>query len=95
MSDRQITPAELRELREFLGLSQAELSDVLGFGKNGPRSIRAWESPHALLGAGPSAPALRYLLLLRASLRALSLLEDGQDLNAQEILRAALPKEVL
>jgi len=44
MSDEMPKPANLRKMRESLGLSQTELADALGFGVNGPRTIRAWES---------------------------------------------------
>lgn len=36
-------PDELRQLREEIGLSQAELATELGFGPNGPDVVRAWE----------------------------------------------------
>lgn len=36
-------PSALREMRENLGLSQAELAEALGFASGGERTIRSWE----------------------------------------------------
>ena len=38
-----MTPAEFREAREKLGLSQSQLAAEWNMGANGGRSIRRWE----------------------------------------------------
>jgi hypothetical protein len=67
---------ELRRMREGLGLSQSELSDALGFGPNGAKTIRDWE--HGRRGGEPFKPtgvawtAFRYLVFLVSVYREMS-----------------------
>lgn len=56
------TGPELRQIREHLGLSQNELSDALGFGSRGARTIRNWEQDPTFRPTPLAWCALRYLL---------------------------------
>lgn len=39
-----MTPAEFKQARQSLGLSQSELAAALGMGANGDRTVRKWEN---------------------------------------------------
>lgn len=39
-----MTPAEFRDIRKSLGLSQQSLAEVWNMGKHGGRRIRRWEA---------------------------------------------------
>jgi DNA (cytosine-5)-methyltransferase 1 len=54
-------PAELKTIRNTLGLTQSGLSDALGLAKNGDRSIRRWESGSTTIPE-PVAMAVKSLL---------------------------------
>jgi hypothetical protein len=81
---------ELRRMREDLSLSQSELSDALGFGKNGAKTIRDWEHgwrEGAVFKPTPTAwVAFRYLTLLVAAHRQLGATEP-----LVAIINTALP----
>lgn len=54
-----MTPAEFKEARHKLGLSQAKLAQEWGMGENGGRTIRRWED-----GERPMNPVAAYCLRL-------------------------------
>ena len=56
-----MTPAELREARHALGLSQRELADLLLMAQSGKRSVRRWEAADVPT-AGPATAAVRLML---------------------------------
>ena len=78
----------MRLLREDLGMSQNELAEALGFGPNGGKVVRSWES-------GESAPnptswkAMRYLSMLVAIYRAMD-----KEQTATALLGSMLPEAV-
>ena len=67
------TPADLRRAREWLGLSQPELSDELGFKEGGAGVIRAWEKGERFGKSFSPTPlalnALRFMVLVIAAHR--------------------------
>ena len=54
-----MTPAEFKEARKTLGLSQQALAEEWGMGKNGGRTIRRWEDDER-----PMNPIAAYCLTL-------------------------------
>jgi DNA-binding transcriptional regulator YiaG len=56
-----MAPAELREARKRLGLSQSGLAEALGLGPNGDRTIRRWESGRRPI-SGPAQVAIGLML---------------------------------
>lgn len=52
-----MTPAELKNARNKLGLSQTELANALGMGKAGWQSVSRWENGAKI--PGPVAIAVR------------------------------------
>ena len=54
-----MTPAEFKAARNELGLSQSDLAEVWGMGKNGGRTIRRWEA-----GDLPVNPIAAYCIAL-------------------------------
>ena len=56
-----MTPAELKAARKKLGMSAAELADVLLLGRGGGRSIRRWEAGDSRI-PGPAEVAINLLL---------------------------------
>ena len=54
-----MTPAEFKAARNTLGLSQNDLAEVWGMGKNGGRTIRRWEA-----GDLPVNPIAAYCIAL-------------------------------
>lgn len=54
-----MTPEELRQTREKLGLTQAELSEKLLISDG--RTVRRWEAGDRAI-PGPAIAALRYML---------------------------------
>ena len=54
-----MTPKQFKEARETLRLSQAQLAELWGMGKNGGRSIRRWEG-----GEFPVNPIAAYCIKL-------------------------------
>ena len=82
-------PAELRAIREWLGLSQSEFAEELGFRENGADVVRGWEIGERF--GKPFSPtplawrAIRYMVLAVS----LSRLEIGPA-----TLRDALPERL-
>ena len=60
MSSQPMSPAEFRRIRQDQKYSQAALSDLLGLGKWGGKTVRRWESGSAPI-SGPVAFAMRAL----------------------------------
>lgn len=58
-----MTPAQFKEAREYLCLSQSDLADTWGMGANGGRTIRRWES-----GERPLNPVAAYCISLMVDL---------------------------
>lgn len=56
-----MTRHEFRAIRESLCLSQSDLAEVWGMGRNGDRTIRKWES-----GERPLNPVAAYCIKLMA-----------------------------
>jgi DNA-binding transcriptional regulator YiaG len=56
-----MTPRELKACRKRLGLSQAELAEVLRMGANGGRTVRRWELGEVPV-TGPASVAIELLL---------------------------------
>jgi DNA-binding transcriptional regulator YiaG len=87
-----MTPAEIKDLRERLGLSQRELGIGLGMRTDPARAIRGWEAgsrngrPDA--PAPPTIMAMRYL---EAIVHAMDDLDEGEPHRARNRLSAALP----
>jgi DNA (cytosine-5)-methyltransferase 1 len=61
-----VLPAEIKEARRSLGLSQTGLAEALRLGPNGERTVRRWESGDVPI-TGPASLALE--LLVRGSKR--------------------------
>jgi DNA-binding transcriptional regulator YiaG len=55
-----MTPTELREARDRLGLTQGELAKVLALGDDNARTIRRWETGERAI-PGPVAVAMRLM----------------------------------
>jgi len=67
-----MTPTEVREARQRLGLSQAELAARLRMGPNGERQVRRWEQGETPV-SGPASVAIELLLVtIRGTRRAKS-----------------------
>lgn len=87
------TPADLRHIREWLGLSQYEMAGVLGFKKTGHFTVRWWEDGKR--NGFPFKPtptvwaAIRYLTL------SVMLYRQMPSGAARESLRVLLPEVVL
>lgn len=62
------SPAELRQVRESLGMSQPELAEALGF-SDGARTVRAWEAGErdgqAFKPSGTALQAFRFLIAIQ------------------------------
>jgi DNA-binding transcriptional regulator YiaG len=56
-----LTPAEIREARKALGLTQHGLAEALGMGKHGWQSVSRWESDGGTI-PGPVGVAVQLLL---------------------------------
>ena len=54
-----MTPSEFKASRNTLGLSQNDLAEVWGMGRNGGRTIRKWEA-----GDVPVNPIAAYCIAL-------------------------------
>jgi len=54
-----MTPQQFKEARRYLCLSQRDLADIWGMGRNGERSIRRWEQ-----GDVPVNPIAAYCITL-------------------------------
>jgi DNA-binding transcriptional regulator YiaG len=55
----EMTPAQFKEARQTLGLSQADLAAEWSMGANGGRTVRRWES-----GDRPVNPIAAYCIKL-------------------------------
>jgi DNA-binding transcriptional regulator YiaG len=58
---RSLTPADLREARKRLGLTQHGLAEALQMGPNGADRVREWEQGKREI-TGPASVAIRLLL---------------------------------
>lgn len=86
LTDQTIPPpAELKRIREGLGLSQSEFASALGFGRNGERTVWQWENDPTFKPTGLAWAAMRYLAGLDTMYRHLL----GDD---REKVRAILPE---
>jgi DNA (cytosine-5)-methyltransferase 1 len=56
-----MTPAEVKDSRHRLGLSQSGLAEVLRLGPNGERTVRRWEQGDIPI-TGPASLAIELLL---------------------------------
>lgn len=56
-----MTPTQVRELRQALGLTQSELAAALRMGSEGRRTIRRWETGEQAI-TGPASVALELLV---------------------------------
>lgn len=65
-----MTPDEIKEARQRLGLSQRELADSLGLKSDGGRTVRRWEGGEVEI-TGPAQLAIRYRLLQKTLREAL------------------------
>lgn len=54
-----MTPEKFKAARNSLSLSQGDLAEIWGMGKNGGRTIRRWEA-----GDTPINPVAAYCILL-------------------------------
>ena len=54
-----MTPAEFKQARRKLGLSQSDLAREWNMGENGARTIRRWEAGHT-----PVNPVAAYCIAL-------------------------------
>lgn len=61
MGDEAMTPAEVRQHRQALGLSANGLAEALRLGKGGGRTVRRWESGEVPI-SGPASLALELLV---------------------------------
>lgn len=83
-----MTPAELREIRGHLGLSQAQMAERLGLGPvSGRNTIRAWErGTRPIPGPAQMAVKAMAVALSRVTMPA-RFIEDADD---REFVRASL-----
>ena len=58
-----MTPADIRALRDALGMTQGEFADIMGI--NGPAYVSAWEAGTRT----PSGPAVKLMQAYRAGYR--------------------------
>lgn len=82
----------LREMREALGLSQRELAEAIGLGKqngSGERIVRSWEHDPACIPSGAAWHAIRYLTAVAGLYRSM----DHESLTGITI-RALLPESL-
>lgn len=56
-----MTPDQVREARQRLGLTQSQLADLLRMGDNGKRQVRRWEAGETPV-SGPASVAIEALL---------------------------------
>lgn len=56
-----MTPAEVRQNRQALGLSARGLAEALRLGKGGGRTVRRWESGEVPI-SGPAQVAIELML---------------------------------
>ena len=56
-----MTPEQVREARQRLGLTQSQLADVLRLGGDGKRLVRRWEAGETRV-SGPASVAIEALL---------------------------------
>lgn len=56
--------ATLRQIREGLGLSQAEFATILGFRPNGAQTVRRWETEDDFKPTNTLWQAIRYLVMV-------------------------------
>lgn len=83
--DLTITPAEIRAIREGLGLSEAEFADALRLG-NRNKIIREYQS-----GArAPAPPTIRAMRLLESIVYAYRAMVVGRTEDARTMLAAAM-----
>ncbi len=57
----RMTPEQLREARQALGMSAAKLAEALRLGRGGDRTVRRWEAGDRAI-PGPVEVAVAYLL---------------------------------
>ena len=69
----EMTPDEIRSIREKLGLSQAGLAAALGLGKNGGRTVRRYEDGEC----NPSGSVVRLMEIFRDHPELLSYLTEA------------------
>ena len=61
-----MTPAEVRALRQALGMTQAELATVLRLASDGKRTVRHWETEGGKFQiSGPASVALELMVRIR------------------------------
>ena len=58
---RKLSPAEVKEARAVLGLTQMGLAATLRMGENGQRQVRRWEDGEVPV-SGPASVAIEALL---------------------------------
>lgn len=56
--NERLTPDEVREARQTLGLSLTELAILLGLANHDPRTVRSWETGRREI-SGPCSAAIR------------------------------------
>jgi len=61
-----LTPAEFKEARQALGLTQAEMGKALRLSGDGGRSVRKWENNEREISE-PVSLAVTYLLQLQSN----------------------------
>ena len=82
------TAGDLRQIREWLRLSQSELGTVLGFGQKAERVVRRWETDETFRPTPLAWAALRFLVIAVDLHRAMA---DG---HARDRIAALLPEAV-
>jgi hypothetical protein len=82
------TAGDLRQIREWLRLSQAELGTVLGFGPKAERVVRRWETDSTFRPTPLAWAAIRFLVIVVDLYRAMA---AGP---AKDKLSALLPEVV-
>lgn len=96
-----MNPADIKKAREALGLSVREFELAIGYDADG-RITQALEAGtrngKAFIMTGSALKALQYLIALKDAYEAIGKWEDGQPyyaIKAEEILRKALPRELI
>ena len=58
MTFDKLTPDEVREARQTLGLTLTEMAELLGLANSDPRTVRSWETGRREI-SGPCSAAIR------------------------------------
>lgn len=85
------SPDDIRRAREWLGLSQDEFAHALGFGPNGGRVVRKFETP-AQVGLLPFIPTNTSIIAMRALVVFKMIYLDPVEENVRVLIFEAMPE---